>query len=159
MRIEPGTFTPNDAEVSYTWLRDGVPIAGATASSYAVVPADAGARMTAKVTLTKAEYATRVLTFKLGGPVTTKPQLAVKAVGKPGSAVVVVDVVSPGVNNPGGTVTIRIGNKSETVRLSDGRVRVRIDDLAAGKHRLRVSYTGTKIVEPARESAYVRVLR
>jgi surface antigen len=159
MWVEPGTFTPNDATVSYTWFRDGVQIAGATASDYAVVPADAGARMTAKVTLTKAEYATRVLTFKLGGPVTTKPQLEIRTVGKPGSAVVVVDVVSAGVNNPGGTVTIRIGNKSETVRPSGGRVRVRINDLQAGKHRVRVSYTGTQIVEPARESAYVRVLR
>jgi hypothetical protein len=115
--------------------------------------------MTALVTLTKAKYDTRVLTFTLGGRVTTKPQLEIRTVGRPGSAVVVVDVVSPGVDAPGGRVTIRIGNKSETVRPSDGRVRVRIDDLQAGKHRVRVSYTGTKIVEPAREAAYVRVLR
>ena len=67
--------------------------------------------------------------------------------------------MTAGVNNPGGTVTIRIGNKSETVRPSKGRVRVRIDDLPAIKHKVRVTYTGTGIVEPARGSAYVRVLR
>ena len=47
-----GRVHAEDAQVSYTWLRDGVPIAGATASSYSVVPADAGSRMSAKVTLT-----------------------------------------------------------------------------------------------------------
>lgn len=159
MWIEPGTFTPKDAQVTYAWLRDGVPIAGATASSYAVGPADVGSRMTALVILSKPKYANRVLTFKLGGRVTTKPELEIKTVGKPGSAVVVVDVVALGVNDPGGTVTVQIGNKSETVHPSGGRVRVRVDGLQAGKHRVRVAYTGTEIVEPARESAYVKVLR
>ena len=159
MWIEPGTFTPTDAEVAYSWLRDGVPIAGATESSYTVAPADAGSRMTALVILSKAKYATRVLTFKLGGRVTTKPELEIKTVGKPGAAVVVVDVVALGVNDPGGTVTITIGDKLETVHPSGGRVRVRIDDLRAGKRKVRVTYTGTEVVEPARGSARVRVLR
>ena len=159
MWIEPGTFTPSDAKVSYAWLRDGVPIDGANASSYAVTPADVGSRMKALVVLTKAKYETRVLTFVLGGPVTSKPELKIQTVRRRGSAVVVVDVAAPGVNNPGGTVTIRIGGKSATVHPSGGRVRVRIDDLPAGKHKVRVTYTGTSIVEPGRGSAYVRVLR
>jgi hypothetical protein len=159
MWIEPGTYTPADAEVSYSWLRDGVPIEGANAASYDVVPADVGARIRAVIVLTKPKYETKVLNYILGGPVTTKPDLKIQTVGRRGSAVVVVDVVAPGVNNPGGTVTIRIGRKSETVHPSGGRVRVRIDDLPAGKHKVRVTYTGTSIVEPGRGSAYVRVLR
>ncbi len=157
--IEPGTFEPNDAEISYAWFRDGAPIAGATDAKYAVLPADAGSRITAQVTLTRAKYETRVLNFRLGGPVTTPSALKIATVARSGSAVVVVDVVAPGVNNPGGKVTIRIGPESQTVRPSGGRVRVRIDDLRSIKYKVRVTYTGTGIVERGRGTAYVKVLR
>ena len=159
MWIEPGTFTPADATVTYTWLRDGVVVPDAIAPSYDVGPADAGARMTALVTISKPKYETRVLRFVLGGRVTTKPTLEVVTVGKRGSAVVVVRIAAPGVNNPGGPVTVRIGRNKETARPSGGRVRVRLDDLSAARHKVWVSYRGTSIVESARTSASVRVLR
>jgi len=159
MWIEPGSYTPKDATVAYTWLRDGVPIAGATAASYAVVPADAGARITAEATLRKPNYATRVLHFVMGGPVTTRPELDVVTRGRRGSAVVVVDIHAPGVSDPGGRVTVRIGKRTASMHPSGGRVRVRIDDLRAIKHKVWISYSGTGVVEPARTSAKVRVLR
>jgi surface antigen len=159
MWIEPGTFTPRDADVTYTWLRDGAPIAGAAAESYTVVPADAGARITALVTLSKPSYATRTLRFVMGGRVTTKPEVVVTAKGRRGSALVVVDIKAPGVRDPGGRVTVRIGRQEQSVHPSGGRVRVRFDDLLAVKHKVWVSYSGTGVVEPARRSAYVRVLR
>ena len=83
MWIEPGTFTPNDATVAYAWLRDGVPIPGATTPDYLVVPADAGHRITGAVILTKPNYGTRVLRFPIGDLVTTKPTLAGDHEGAP----------------------------------------------------------------------------
>ena len=157
MWIEPGTFTPNDATVTYAWLRDGVPIAGATAPSYVVAPADAGRRITGAVALSKPNYETRVLKFPIGDRVTTKPDPEVTTEGSPGSAVVSVKVVAPGVNDPGGRVTIRIGNKKQTVHLSGGRARVRIEGLRANKHKVYVDYAGTDMIEAAHGAAYVRV--
>ena len=159
MWIELGTFTPSDATVGYSWLRDGVPIDGATDPSYDVIAADAGARITALVTLTRPDYAQRVLHFVMGERVTTKPTLRVTTTGRSGRAVVVVKVVAPGVSEPGGWVKVRIGDKKQKVHVSDGRARVVVDDLRAGRRKVYVAYTGTQVVEPARATAHVRVRR
>jgi hypothetical protein len=157
MWIEPGTFSPKDATVAYAWLRDGVAIPGATSPDYLVVPADAGHRITGAVVLTKPNYETRVLKFPIGDVVTTKSTLAVTTKGRRGSAIVAVKVVAPGVSDPGGLVTVRIGNKKQVVQLADGRARVVIEGLRAKKHKVYVAYAGTEVIEAARGSAYVRV--
>ncbi|HET9420698.1 MAG TPA: CHAP domain-containing protein [Nocardioides sp.] len=157
MWIEPGTFTPKDATVAYAWLRDGVPIDGATTPDYVVTPADAGHRITGAVILTKPNYETRVVEFPIGDVVTTKPTMQVTTKGRRGSAIVSVRVVAPGVSEPDGRVTIRIGNKKQVVPLSDGRARVVIEGLRAKKHKVYVDYAGTDVVEAAHGAAYVRV--
>ena len=157
MSITPGTFTPKDATVSYAWLRDGVPIPGAIAPTYDVLPADAGARIAGVVTLRKPNYTTRVLTFPIGDWVTTKPALRVTTKARRGAAVVSVRIVAPGVSEPGGQVRVRIGNKKETVNASHGRAWFWIEGLRAKKHKVYVDYAGTGVVEAARGSAYVRV--
>ncbi len=157
MSITPGSFTPKDATVSYAWLRDGVPIPGAIAPTYDVVPADAGARITGMVALRKPNYTTRVLKFPIGDRVTTKPTLRVVTKGRRGSAVVSVRISAPGVSNPGGPVMVRIGNKKVTVHPEAGRAWVKIEGLRAKKHTVYVKYAGTGVVQAARGSAYVRV--
>jgi len=47
-----GLWSLDDVVLSHQWLRDGKPIAGATSTSYTLVPADAGARVTVRVTAT-----------------------------------------------------------------------------------------------------------
>lgn len=158
MWIAPGTVTPADATVDYVWLRDGEVVAGATTNSYVATAADAGARMTAMVVLRKQHYETKVLNFNLGR-VTTKPTLTVKAVGRKRSAVVVVKVTASGVTNPGGKVTVRVGKKTVTARPSGGRARVRLDGVPPGSQKVWVSYAGTPVVEAAKKTANVRVLR
>ncbi|WEK13392.1 MAG: glycosyl hydrolase 53 family protein [Candidatus Microbacterium phytovorans] len=51
-----GEFTPAVDHVDYQWLRDGVAIDGATASTYTVVAADRGASLTVAVTASRAGF-------------------------------------------------------------------------------------------------------
>lgn len=53
----PGTWSPAGVAFAYQWLRGGAPIAGATARTYRLVAADAGATVSVRVTGTKAGYA------------------------------------------------------------------------------------------------------
>ena len=122
-----------------------------------MAPADAGHRITGAVVLTKPNYATRVLKFPIGDLVTTKSTLQVTTKGRRGSAIVSVKVVAPGISDPDGRMTIRIGNKKQVVHLSDGRARVVVEGLRAKKHKVYVDYAGTDVIEAAHAAAYVRV--
>jgi hypothetical protein len=53
-----GTWAPAPVSLRYQWLRAGTAIPGATAASYKVQRADAGARLAVRVTGTKAGYVT-----------------------------------------------------------------------------------------------------
>jgi hypothetical protein len=51
-----GSWDPGDAATSLQWLRDGVPVAGATSTSYTLDAADEGARIALRVTANKDGY-------------------------------------------------------------------------------------------------------
>jgi hypothetical protein len=51
-----GTWDPADAAFSYAWLANGVPISGATSSSYVVVAGDEGKALSVLVIAAKADY-------------------------------------------------------------------------------------------------------
>ena len=53
-----GTWSPAPVVLEYAWQRGGVAISGATASTYALVAADIGAKITASVTGSKSGYVT-----------------------------------------------------------------------------------------------------
>jgi hypothetical protein len=50
----PGTWTPGVPDFGYQWLADGVPIAGATSSTFTTTAAQAGKRLTARVSASSA---------------------------------------------------------------------------------------------------------
>ncbi|QHC60230.1 hypothetical protein [Rathayibacter sp. VKM Ac-2760] len=52
----PGTWTPSPVTLAYQWQRNGTAISGATAATYTLVAADAGAAITVAVTGTKSGY-------------------------------------------------------------------------------------------------------
>jgi hypothetical protein len=74
---EAGTWSPASSP-SYQWLLDGSVVAGATGSSYAIVPADAGKQLSVEVTedpagvgpesATSAAYEVQSATFRPGAP-------------------------------------------------------------------------------------------
>lgn len=51
-----GSWTPSGVGFTYQWLRGGSPISGATSASYTVVTADAGKRLSVKVTAVRSGY-------------------------------------------------------------------------------------------------------
>ena len=74
------TWDPGDATSNYHWLRDGSPIVGATASSYALVPADFGHTITVVATGHKEGYTDNTIT---SDPVTPLVGDAIQFVMKP----------------------------------------------------------------------------
>lgn len=159
MSLTPGSFTPEDATVTYQWFRDGTLIEGETGPEHRVVPADAGTRITARVTLSKPDHEPLVRSFHMGDRVTSPSRMSVRAVARRRAAVVVVRVSAEGVENPGGPVTVRIGRHRETVEVVDGRARVRLSGLARKTHRVFVNYAGTEVVERKRRVARVTIGR
>lgn len=59
-----GTWTPNPTTVAYQWLRGGVVISGATASTYTLVAADRGKRVSVRVTVSRDYYLNNSLTTR-----------------------------------------------------------------------------------------------
>jgi hypothetical protein len=54
----PGTWTPSASTVTYQWLRGSAAISGATTSTYTLVAADKGKRVSVRVTVTRDYYLT-----------------------------------------------------------------------------------------------------
>lgn len=54
----PGTWSPTPTKLSYRWYRSGTAISGATGKTYKVATADAGKKLSVKVTATRSGYTT-----------------------------------------------------------------------------------------------------
>jgi surface antigen len=159
LRVVPGVVEPADAQVTYRWLRDGAPIEGATGTAYTLGVADVGRRITLQVDLRRSGYRDRTLLVETDGVVRTRPELQVRATGRPGRAIVRVTVEAPGVVDPGGRVTVRVGGRTVEGQVREGRLRVVVPDLAAGTRTVRVRYAGTDVVLPGRARTTVDVPR
>lgn len=148
LTVVPGTVTPADAGASYTWTRDGVPIAGATGAQYTATADDVGHLVEPQVVLSRRGYTDRTLALTTPGPVTTTPVLGLRTHGvDTGRVVVHLKVTAEGVRTATGTVTAWVGQHSVTGDLVDGVVRLVITDLAPGTRRLHVAYAGTTVIE------------
>ncbi|WP_121251970.1 CHAP domain-containing protein [Nocardioides ferulae] len=159
LRVEPGRFTPADAWISYTWTRDGEPVAGATGDSYPLGVDDVGHRIAVEVAMRRNGYRDHAFTVRTGAKVTTRPLLAVRALGKTKRAVVVLRISAPGVADPGGRFTVRAAGREVSGRFVDGKARVVVPDLRPGERTVRVDYAGAGMVEAARARTTVTVLR
>ncbi|MDR7359979.1 hypothetical protein [Paeniglutamicibacter sulfureus] len=88
--LHGGKLLPGQ-KVTYQWLRDGKPIAGATRRVYVLAAADYGKTVSFKTTITAPAYITKTATLKIGTKVTVAPS-------KPGKVTVA------GTRRPGKTV-------------------------------------------------------
>ncbi|WP_182524131.1 CHAP domain-containing protein [Nocardioides dongkuii] len=159
LTVRPGTVDPVDATARYTWLRDGVAVAGANGPSYEIGAADVGHRLEARVDLARSSYRSLAVPLPAPGVVTTRATVTATAVGRPGRAVVRVRVRAPGVDAPTGEVTVLVGTRSVPAQVVGGRARVVVPGLTAGRKPVRVRFLGTEVVKPGKARTHVRVLR
>lgn len=159
-----GSWNTKGLALAHQWLRDGVPVPGATGTSYQVGTADVGARLAMRVTATKAgkqpgvaTSAATAVVAKVGSRTTVK---VAKAKVRPGQAVkVTVRVVaSPAAT---GRVAIRVDGKVvKRVALKKGRAVVPIKIRKPGKHQVTAAYAGSAVHAPSTSPARpVTVLR
>jgi bacillolysin len=62
LTAHPGSWTPGDATLTYQWLRNGAPIAGATGSTYKLKNQDKGKRISVRVTGAKPGFTSATAT-------------------------------------------------------------------------------------------------
>ncbi|MFC5727895.1 MULTISPECIES: CHAP domain-containing protein [Nocardioides] len=147
----PGTYTPTDATVTYQWMRDGVPIAGASQPTYRLTAADVGSRVTTQVNLTRKNYAPWTDAPSATARVTSPGIVRLATDGRRGRAVVRVRVTAPGIAPVLGKVYIRVGRWTDTVRLVDGRARVVVPQ-NRGERKVVARFLGSTVVPSARRA-------
>lgn len=154
-----GEFQPADAAITYTWLRDGVAIAGADDPTYTLRPEDVGGRISVRVDLARQSYRSTSQTSGATARVTTVPILRLYAKGRPGAALVVMRVDAPGIASPTGKIVVRIGRFIVHVNVVDGRARLRVPHLVKGPKKVVALYSGTTLITKARATTKVWVKR
>lgn len=135
-----GAFTPADATPTYQWLRAGQPIAGATAATYQLQPADLGHRVSVQVTLARTNYIGASGSAAAAAAIRTPGHIQLRSVGTKGGAVVHVHVTASGVRPVTGIVLVRVDGVRRKVALADGAAKVVFSHLAAGHHTVRVFF-------------------
>ena len=155
-----GAYTPSDTNAAYQWMRDGVPIAGATTSTYTTTSADLGAVISLEVALTRRNYLGTTTTLVRSATVRTRPTLTLEpTVHRRGAVIVRVRAKAVGLSPVGGFVTVKVGALQQRLRMVDGKAKVRFDDLAAGRRKVRVLLEPTSSTFGVRAKTAVRVPR
>ncbi len=148
LTVAPGDFTPTDAQVTHSWLRNGLPVA--TGTAYRITKKDLGASLTLRVEATKDKWRTATEDLLVADRIRTRSTLKVTPKSKKRAAVVKVRVKAPGANPVTGKVEIKVGKQISIVKLVNGRARLKVAGLKRGQRSLRVTYMGTANVEAAR---------
>ena len=158
LTVQAGGYQPTDATVEYQWLRDGAPIEGADESDYKVTNLDLGARISARVTLSRAGYTTTSVDSPATGVVKTTPRIGVRLERIRHRIRVVVTVTAPGVETVSGPVTVRIADVAKEVVLRpNGTAGVTLRGMEPGVRTLTVRYAGSHTVRRAVLTRDVRV--
>ncbi|MBK7819834.1 MAG: hypothetical protein IPJ61_01845 [Tessaracoccus sp.] len=160
-------WKPSKVTLMYQWLRDGKAIKGATTSSYTLAKADAGTKITVKVTGSKSGYPSVSKTSKAVTVAKVKATVKVtvpKSVAKNKQATVKVAVTTP-VANPTGTVKVTVNGKSVSVKLTaaaKGKVSVKLPKIAkAGSYKVGTVFTpsGTTAKSTAKSATVTKTLK
>jgi hypothetical protein len=158
LTVADGKFKPKEAAVSYQWTRGGTPIDGAVASTYVLTDLDVAQSVGVVVTGTLAGAAPVSQTVTAATPTRTFPTFAVKTQRRPGGkAVIHLSVTAAGVAAPDGTVKIKVGSRSRTVAVKNGKAVARFLGMSPGRYRVRCQYAGGTFLEPGKARDWVRI--
>jgi surface antigen len=157
LTVDTGAYRPTADTVAVQWLRDGVPIDGATGTSYQLVNLDLGSRISARVTVTRAGYETLSVDSPTTTRIKTNPKIRVQAEKLKHRVKVTVTVTAPGLDVVDGTVVVRLAGVAQTATLRNGVAKVVLTDLPPGKRTLTVRYTGSDSVNRLVVTRQIRV--
>ncbi len=143
-----GTWSAETPTLAFQWLRNGVDIPGATAPTYRLVTADAGAAITVRATASKVDFVDASATSgaltvaKLdSATIAAASQLFVRA-----GAPVTVNALVRGENGVPATGQVAVFDGRTQVATAtvgaNGRVTVTVPSLGRGIHLLTVRYLG-----------------
>jgi hypothetical protein len=158
LTVDTGAFRPSDAAVAIQWLRDGAPIDGATGPSYQIQNVDLGARISVRVTLSRAGYTESTVDSPATAPVKTDPRIRVQTERLKHKVRVTVTVLADGVDFVTGPVVVRLAGVAREVTLRNGTATVVLKDLPPGKRTMTVRYAGSDTVNRLVVTRQVRVL-
>lgn len=161
---------------SFAWLRGGTVVG--TGRTYRPTVADAGSRLTVRVTNIDASGFLHEMpmsvpsgdsSYERSGTASSAPTAVVRNTSRASATAsysarkkvvtITVRVAVPGTASPAGTVTVRDGRRTVKagVRLVRGVAKVTVRKPKRGKRTYTASYSGTTAVLPASASATVRV--
>ena len=158
LTVADGKFKPGTATVTYMWVRNGVPIEGANASTYVLTPEDVAQAVGVVVTGSLPNVPPVNQGVLLDTAVRSIPECSTRSQRKKGGKVIVhFEVVAPGVPEPDGTVVIKVGSRVRTVTVKKGKAVARFVGVDPGRYRVRCQYAGGTLVEPGKARDWVRV--
>ena len=146
LTVTPGVWQPGDVSLSYQWLRDGEPIAGAVTSGYQVRSADAGAVLTAEVTARQSGNVNQATAQS--APVIVNEGSRVdltmnRPVGTPADQYAVTVAVTTARGEPAtGTVSVSVDGTPYVGTLAAGRVTFTLPAQGPGIHVVVAEYSG-----------------
>ncbi|WP_210439380.1 LamG-like jellyroll fold domain-containing protein [Nocardioides xinjiangensis] len=160
---DQGRWTNADrATFEVQWLRDGVPIQGATGGEYTLTGADSGARIAVRVTarVTGREPVAATSAESVVGRARAAATMKVTKAKAAKRATATVAFTAPG-TVPTGTVVVKVdGRTLRAVQLrADGTVRVTLPKLSAGKHRVKAVLVASESFERTTVKRTIRVRR
>ena len=158
LTVDTGAYRPTADTVAVQWLRNGTPIDGATDTSYQLVNLDLGARISARVTVTRAGYTDLTVDSPSTGRIKTTPTIRVQTERLKHKVKVTVRVTAPGLDVVGGPVVVRIAGVAQTATLRNGVAKVVLKDLPPGKRTMTIRYGGSDTVNRLVITRQVKVL-
>lgn len=151
-----GALAPG-AATSFQWLRNGAPIAGATASTYRVSSADYQRNLSAVITYKTFGYATVVRTVDAAFAAKKSAKLSTKISAGTKKATVTVKVRPSASKKLKGKITISENGKVlKRVSIKSASTKVTVSGLKKGKHKLTVVYEGRKYAAGTTKSVRIK---
>ena len=167
LTVAAGTWSQPKPDFKYQWLRTGAPIAGATSSSYALTPEDAGKDLSVTVLAFKAGFgdgaATAPSVFIAKVQSTTTSTLSTTSVKRGKTVKVGVTVSIPGVSSPSGALKIQDGVKTlKTFTMDPFRkgvmtTKLSTKKLKVGRHKIKVVFVGNASINTSK-SKVIRLI-
>ncbi|HEY3737864.1 MAG TPA: hypothetical protein VGL26_10515, partial [Jatrophihabitans sp.] len=160
LKVSSGTWGASETggTFKYSWQRNGKTIAHASKSSYKLTAADAGTKITAKVTSTGV---THLPDYGVSSASKTVAKLKSKTalkVTKPGAGQLRISVsVKSGKTAIAGKVTLKVGSKSYSVTLKKGAASKKLKGLTPGNYKVTATFKATKAATKSTASKKVTV--